>query len=1200
MTSCVSGHENPDGARFCATCGVPLEVLCPACGSPLAEGARFCASCGTAIASESQAPPASSSERRVVTVLFADVVRSTALGESLDPEDLSDVMGKFFAAMREEIEAEGGTVEKFIGDAVMAAFGVPSAHEDDASRALRAALRMRRRLETVNVDLEATHGVRLEVRVGINTGEVLAAVSPKPGEPLVTGQTVIIAARLEEMAQAGEILVSERTARAARGVSGFRDVGMQTLSGKVGEVHVFAQTEGPVRPERGLVGLTSPMVGRDDELDLLLTLVQRVISESQPQLVTVYGEPGVGKSRLTREFLTAAAELDPSPMVLRGRCLPYGDGVTYWPLAEILKTWAEVLDADPPEVARSKIATRVKTLLPAELSVDPKRSAAALAFTVGLADPDFGFADMEPRQVRNETHAAWRAFFSALARSRPVIAIVEDIHWADGALLDLLDEVAGKGDGALLLLCPSRPELTSTRPDWGGGRRNFSSIALDPLTEDESEELVQHLLTIDGLPPSVHERILSRAEGNPFFLEEIIGSFVDEGHIVRTGDRWVAGSTIGDVVIPDTVQGVLAARVDLLEATERRVLQAASVVGRVFWPGPLRRLLNGEGATLDDSLDVLEERDLVRSLLGSTLAGEAEYSFKHILTRDVAYESLPRRERARAHAAVARWIEETAGQRISEYGELLAYHYESAFRAAQDDPRADAAETERYRTRALAELLRASREARSRFAMQKSRHLAERALELASTDMEKAEALEQAGLGAAWEARGTMAWSYLTRAVDLLAELGPQARPALVRVSARAVEIPTRFPGSMEVPLPSEEEVLRYLELGLSNLEDERTEDGVWLHIAEAFVPFSVGALREVSDEEFERARELAMAAADTASALGRADLESAALDAAGSTFMARGLYEGSASVDDRRAALVDRLDDRGEIGDAFAVRAWGRTGMGRYREGAEIAVAGAVAVGDDEHVVTAHLASWESQCRLALGEWDDVVDRIYPSILANLGDRAEDPPGFLISAFGCAAFIWIARGDERARWIESMIASRAEQDLVAHGAALWHSTLLFYRGEAERALALIRGSNLESESMMRPFLVPTLARILAQVEAWDEVPEFLQGVRAHVARSHDLALPAHLDRLEGRMQLTQGDASKAVTTLQRAADAFVRLEMPWEHACNALWLAEALRHTGRDAEAIAEASSALEVSERLGSLAEIERARAFLDQTPR
>ena len=347
-----------------------------------------------------------------MTVLFADVTGSTALGEQLDPERLRDVMDTYFVAMREEIEAEGGTVEKFIGDAVMAAFGVPVAHEDDPARALRAALRMRRRLEDVNRDLQSRFGVTLQVRTGVNTGEVLATIDPKPGEAMVTGDAVNAAARLEQVAEPGQIVASERTVRAARS---FRStpLGEIELKGKAERVNatlIIGESDGD---ERGVPGLHAPMVGRERELTLLRSVYERVAAERRPNLVTVYGEAGVGKSRLTHEFLDWARRQTQAPTIVRGRCLPYGDGVTYWPLAEILKGHADVFDTDPPGLVLEKIRTVGRTLLTTDVTPDPDRAAAALAFTVGVEDPSFPFADLEPREVRAESHAAWRSFFSA-------------------------------------------------------------------------------------------------------------------------------------------------------------------------------------------------------------------------------------------------------------------------------------------------------------------------------------------------------------------------------------------------------------------------------------------------------------------------------------------------------------------------------------------------------------------------------------------------------------------------------------------------------------------------------------------------------------------------------------------------------------------------------------------------------------------
>ena len=558
-------------------------TACATCGSPLPEDARFCPSCGSPTTL-----PNAGQERKVVTVLFADVTGSTALGERLDPERFREVMQSYGNAMREEIEGEGGTVEKFIGDAVMAAFGVPAAHEDDPERALRASLRMMRRLDELNGDLERAYDVSLQIRVGINTGEVLAATNPGPGEAMVTGDAVNAASRLQGVADPGTIFVSQRTADAVRGFA-FEDRGLHELKGKRDRVRAVRLVEETGIGSRGVPGLSAPMVGRASELDLLRSILERVVRERRPHLVTMYGDAGVGKSRLTAEFLRWAESTDPPPTVLRGRCLPYGDGITYWPLAEILKGHAGILDSDPPELAVEKVRKTGRDLLTQEVATDPARSTAALAYTVGLEDPEVSFAHADPREVRDELHAAWRSFFTALGQSVPIIVVIEDIHWADPVLLDLLDELAEHVEGSVVFLCPARPDLTAKRPSWGGGRRNMSSIALDPLSSDEADRLVRLLLSVDDLPTSIHDKILERAEGNPFYLEEIVRRLIDGGFLFREDDRWRAASGIEDVDIPDTVQAVLASRIDLLEPDDKRLLQAASVVGRVFWSGPVDR-----------------------------------------------------------------------------------------------------------------------------------------------------------------------------------------------------------------------------------------------------------------------------------------------------------------------------------------------------------------------------------------------------------------------------------------------------------------------------------------------------------------------------------------------------------------------------------------------------------------------------------
>ncbi len=1179
MPACGNcGAANAGGARFCASCGVALALTCPSCGSPLPEGARFCPSCGTALGE--QLPGVE--ERKLVTVLFADVTGSTGLGERLDPEHLKEVMGTYFAAMREEIEAEGGTVEKFIGDAVMAAFGVPEIHEDDPARALRAALRMRGRLGLVNETLSASHGVALEIRIGVNTGEVLASLSPREGEGIVSGDAVNVAARLQTAAKPGQVIVSDRTARAVRGFR-FEELGDLELRGKQVRTRALQLVgEPPLAPERGVPGLRAPMVGRDQELALLQTMYGRVATEDRPSLVTIYGDPGVGKSRLTAEFLSWAESREPPPIVVRGRCLPYGDGVTYWPLAEILKGQAGVLDSDPPELALERILKAGRELFTQDVAIDPARSTAALAYTVGVEDPDIRFADLEPRQVRAEVHAAWRSFFSALAKTAPVVTVVEDIHWADPVLLDLLEELAERVQGAVLLVCPSRPELTATRPGWGGGRRNVSSIALDPLSEVDAERLVEALLAIDDLAPSVHARILGRAEGNPFFLEEIIRHMIDEGHIVREHDRWRAAGGINEAPIPDTVQAVLASRIDLLDPPVKRVLQAAAVVGRVFWPGPVRLLLDGEAGLVGDSVEILEGRELVLSRLGSSIAGEPEFIFKHILTRDVAYETLPRRDRGAAHARVAAWIEQTAGERSREFVELLAYHYSTAVRERLDAPPDD------LRAKAFDSLLRASADARSKLVLKKAQRMAEEAVPLAANQAERSRALEALAEAFLTDYQGDLAWRYFCEAADACLAVEPADRLRIAYLCARAVDLPIRWPGSMRT-VPSEEDVARYLQTGFSHLPPGDSEERVRLQVAHSLWPFGFPDYEMPDEELFEFERE-GLEAADAALRLGRPNLASAALDAAASAAVSRGLYARVREIEARRLPLVPRLTDLLEIGDAYAAVAWEAHELGFYEEAVRIATEGLEAVGARGRQAAAeiHALSWRAAARYAVGDWDGVMDD-FGELQDRLDERREDPPYFASHAFAAAGLVHQARGETVE--VDAILAYLVPLASGSSRLVPWLGRLLVERnalGEAHRLL----------DRPPERWRVHAGAFFLARMElaaaegTWEAARTLLTEVRAHAAEAELVALPLFADRLEGRAALALGDAPRATELLSSAADGFGQLGAAWEQARTRLVQAEASIGAGSPAEARTALEEALTVFDRLRAVREIDHAR--------
>jgi len=1186
------GRTNAEGSQYCAECGSSLRPACNRCGATLTIEARFCASCGQPV----EPVAGRTEERKLVTILFADVAGSTGLGERFDPEDLARVMSAYFEAMRTEIESEGGTVEKFIGDAVMAVFGVPVAHEDDPARALHAALKMMDRLNEVNKELTQSQGISLEMRIGINTGEVLAYTDPQPGEPMVTGDVVNVASRLQTAAQPGRILVAERAARAVRRFN-FKEIGDLQLRGKSIPVKAFeliGQSVGG--SERGIPGLAAPMVGRDAELTLLQTIYQRTAIEVRPNLVTLYGEAGVGKSRLTAEFLEWVRRSEPSPIVLRGRCLPYGDGIAYWPLAEILKQAAGIRDSDPSSDALERIRNLGEDLLTSDLTDDIQRTIAILAHTMGVADPDHSLTDLDPREVRARTNAAWRSLFTALSAQSPLVAIVEDIHWADPALLDILEELTEKVTGPLLLVCPARPELTESRPGWGGGRRNHTSISLDPLSRKDSDTLVASLLAIADLPVELRRTMMETAEGNPFFLEEIVRHLIDRGHIVRKADSWVAGEDLGSVEIPDTVQSVLAARIDLLQPLEKRVLQRAAVVGRIFWPSPVAQLLGGVATPLDSVLDHLEQRELIQSRLGSSLEGEPEYIFKHVLTRDVAYEMLPRRERSAAHAEVATWIEESTGDRTGELVELVAHHWSEAFHAAEDDPRATIERIEDLGHRAFVAVLAASHASRGRAAIARAAKLAEQAIALSDHPLERARALNARGMAALSGYAGDVAWFSLKDEADLLLAHAPEERRLIARACARAAETPTRWPGSMTTPI-SEKEVDRYIEIGFANLDpDDESEEMVRLLLARSMGLFARSPSEQVQNGIVAAARVAAERAVALAKALGRVDLASAALDAVGSVDIFLGDYRANTEVLSRRLPLLKQMANPSEIGDAVAAGAWNFAYIGEYHRARELAEQGVAQSGDEAPGMALHNTSWLSYSEFWLGNWDRIVTELASRVRMMLGDRATEPPNFSGHHFGAEAFIHAARRDgemARSRELLTWMIDKTEAFGGPGGVVkAWEAWIRAREGDVIEAVNQL---DRLSPAMVRPLVSVVKADVLLEGGIFSDADEFIIGSRDYARWAGITALPPHLDRLEAAIGLSNGDPVTAIALFLKARKGFDSLDAKWELARTELWLAEAYIEIGDGMGATRALESAGPVVEELGSLLEIERTRVLL-----
>jgi class 3 adenylate cyclase/plasmid stabilization system protein ParE len=592
-------------------------------------------------------PAAAHEERKLATVLFADLVGSTAMADDQDPERTRLTLNRFYDAMTEEIERCGGTVEKFAGDAVMAAFGAPTALEDHAERALHAGLAMRRRLSDL-------FGGRLALRIGVNTGDVVVG-RPREGSSFVSGDAVNVAARLEQAAAPGEILAGERSVAAARGAFEFGDPSTIEARGKPGGVvsRPVLRALSLMRP-RGVHGQPSVFVGREAESEELKDRYRHVASEGVPHLVSILGDPGVGKSRLIRETWGWLSIQSPEPILRAGRTLSYGHGTTYWPMGEVLREHLGISEDDPP----GKVAAR--------LADHPN-----LGITLGLPIE----RDLHPLVARERLHDAWVELIGELVRDRPVVLLIEDMHWAEDDLCDLIDTLVAQVSGPLFVLATARPELLDRRPAWGGARRRTSAMRLEALPSADTGRLLDELLGRE-IPAEIRELVVERAEGNPFFIEELIATFLDRGILERRDGTWVFGALPSEFTVPDSIQAVLAARIDLLPDAEKAALQAAAVIGRTFWTGPTYELVGGESP----DIGLLEEREFVRRRAGSSLPGEREYVIKHALTRDVAYGSLPKARRAQLHAAFAAWLERRAEGR-DELAPLLAHHYAQAVSA---------------------------------------------------------------------------------------------------------------------------------------------------------------------------------------------------------------------------------------------------------------------------------------------------------------------------------------------------------------------------------------------------------------------------------------------------------------------------------------------------------------------------------------
>ena len=716
-------------------CGTPVERRCRACGSLVEDGSRFCIGCGAALAEDAapverspDAPaPELPEERRRVTVLFADLVGYTAMSERMDPEHVRAVSDRALRRLAEEVRRHGGVIDKYIGDNVMALFGAPVAHEDDPERAVRAGLAMQAAMSELNAELGATYEVELRLRVGVNTGELVAG--RVGGAYTVSGDAANVAARLQSASRPGAVTVGEATMRATEHAIGYRELEPMALKGKAKAVGAW-EAEAALDQPAGRAAarrLLGPFVGRDEELALLGTVLRRVERDGRAQMVTIAGEAGVGKSRLLRELVEGLQRADRPPLVRQGRCLPYGAGVVYWALGEALREECSIVAADAPDQARTKLHRHIGGMLSADGEGDPaarERRAELIGRLVGIGVGGEPTADADPEGTREAAFGALRAVVTAMARERPLLLAFEDIHWADAGLLDLIELLAQSVRAPVLLLCLARDELFEQRPGWGSAA---TTIHLAPLAAADTQALV-HAMLASAAGSELAPTLAARSGGNPLFAEELVQRLLEEGS-VETAD------------LPASLHSLLVARLDALPAFERRLVQHASVLGRTFPRRALEATAREEGRDLEAALAELEARDLIVS---ERADDQPELAFRHVLIRDAAYAMLPKAVRARKHVVVANHLEQTAGDRAGELTSLLAEHLGRAVALGQE-ARLPEDELSAHRQRAR-ELCEAAGEATAAvFSNAESLAHFEQAMLLATGDADRARLAERVG-----------------------------------------------------------------------------------------------------------------------------------------------------------------------------------------------------------------------------------------------------------------------------------------------------------------------------------------------------------------------------------------------------------------------------------------------------------------------
>jgi predicted ATPase/class 3 adenylate cyclase len=1153
------GANNREGRKFCADCGLPLALACPACGAANEPGERFCGECGTPLAADavpSPAPgtqPGPAAERRLVTVLFADLVGFTTLSEARDAEEVRELLSRYFETCRRLIALYGGTVEKFIGDAVMAVWGAPAATEDDAERAVRAALDLVAAVSALGQE----EGIeQLRARAGVLTGEAAVTLGAE-GEGMVAGDLVNTASRIQSVAEPGTVLVGEATRRATEQTVVYHEAGSFELKGKEGLTPLWC-AERVVSGLRGSLksqGLEAPFVGRERELRQIKDLYHACAEDRKAHLVSVTGVAGLGKSRLVWEFYKYFDGLAESIYWHRGRCLSYGEGVTYWALADMVRMRCRISEDEEPASAQEKLRTALE-----EHILDPEERAFVeprLAHLLGLAE--------HHARDKQDLFGAWRLFFERLSETYPTVLAFEDMQWADESLLDFVEYLLEWSRSyPLFVITLARPELVERRPTWGAGQRAFTSSYLEPLAGESMEKLLAGL--VPGLPAPVRDQILERAEGVPLYAVETVRMLLDRGLLVAEGSAYRLTGTVEQLEVPETLHALIAARLDGLTPDERALLQDAAVLGKTFTRQGLEALSSLDPERLDAVLAGLVRKEVLGLQADPRSPEHGQYGFLQDLVRHVAYETLSRRDRRSRHLTAAAYLRSAFAEDDDEVVEVIASHYLNAYEAAPDAD--DSAE---IKAEARTMLARAGDRAASLAASAEARRYFEHAAELADEPATRAGLLHRAGEMASYAGDAAGARERLVESISLYETAGDTH--AAARVSG--------FLGTADAFTGHRDEALERMERAYAVVaDDEPDEDLAGLVASISIAHWFAGHL--------DRAAEHADRALDLAETIASPLALTRSLTAKSNIAWSQGHPNEGIALQRQALAVALEHDLADYAGRCYASLSDIAFRTDRYEEAfgyLEEALALARRIGE------------------RTGEWSTLAEMTYPLYMTGRWDEAQALLGELteeqlnsgalfLSLFTTVYEIHLNRGElEAARRLLQPFGRLADSSDVQDRACNYGAQSALARAEGRFRDAIAAGESAieagrslgDGHQAVKQASVEAIEAALALGDTATAL-ELVEGLEAVAPARRSPYLAAQARRFRGRLTRDERE-------LDAARRLFDELGVPFWRAVTALERAELLAAAGREEEASPLLAEARETFSRLRAQPWLERA---------